>query len=202
MHPTFSLRKPLASISLLTLLTWQLGLVAAPAAVGDRAAARAPRFSVASDDLAHHGMLSERHVLNGFGRQGQNQSPHLRWEHAPAGTKSFVVTVYDPDAPTGSGWWHWVVVDIPAHVRELPAGASLKKDNLPASARETRTDFGKPGYGGAAPPAGEIHRYVFTVHALDFERLEVPEDASPAMIGFLVHSHSLGSASLRVLYGP
>jgi len=162
----------------------------------------AASFRLASADLTPGGRLPEAQVLDGFGRHGGNRSPHLRWENAPAGTRSFVVTLFDPDAPTGSGWWHWVVIDLPAATRELAAGASRQAGALPVGSREMRTDFGAPGYGGAAPPAGETHRYVFTVHALDVPRLDVPDDASAALVGFLVHQHALGSATLTVSYGP
>ncbi|MBI2511922.1 MAG: kinase inhibitor [Opitutae bacterium] len=169
------------------------------AAGGEPAAAA---FRLSSADLAPGGRLPEAQVLDGFGRHGGNRSPHLRWENAPAGTRSFVVTLFDPEAPTGSGWWHWVVIDLPATTHELAAGASKRPSALPAGSREMRTDFGAPGYGGAAPPAGETHRYIFTVHALDVPRLDLPDDASAAMVGFFVHLHSLGSATLAVSYGP
>jgi Raf kinase inhibitor-like YbhB/YbcL family protein len=165
-------------------------------------AANPEPFRLLSDDLQNGGTLPEIHVLNGSGRNGGNVSPELHWENAPAGTKSFVVTLYDPDAPTGSGWWHWVVIDIPASARQLKQGASRKKEVLPAGSREMRSDFTFAGYGGAAPPTGETHRYVFTVHALNVERLDAPADSNPPFIGFLVHNHSLGSASLTVKYGP
>jgi Raf kinase inhibitor-like YbhB/YbcL family protein len=135
-------------------------------------------------------------VFNGMGHAGQNLSPHLAWTGAPEGTKSFVVTLYDPDAPTGSGWWHWVVVDLPASTTELPEGAK----SFPPPALETRTDFGAPGYGGAAPPGGRTHRYVFTVHALKVESIGVTADVSAAYVGFNVHMHSLGSASITARY--
>lgn len=159
-------------------------------------------FRLLSADLSPGGRLPEAQVLDGFGRHGGNRSPHLRWENAPAGTRSFVVTMFDPDAPTGSGWWHWVVIDLPATAGELVQGASRRPAALPPGCREMRTDFGAPGYGGAAPPAGETHRYVFTVHALDVPRLDVPDEASAAMVGYFVHLHSLGSATLTVHYGP
>ncbi|WP_074012741.1 kinase inhibitor [Candidatus Sodalis sp. SoCistrobi] len=157
-------------------------------------------FTLFSNDLQPGATLPERHVFNGMGYQGDNISPHLAWDNVPAGTKSFVITVFDPDAPTGSGWWHWLVANIPADVRMLPQGAGSGQDNLPAGAVQGRTDFGSAGYGGAAPPQGETHRYQFTVHALDVEHLEVDENASGAMIGFNVHFHTLGSAPLTVTY--
>jgi Raf kinase inhibitor-like YbhB/YbcL family protein len=112
-----------------------------------------------------------------------------------------VITVYDPDAPTGSGWWHWVVVNVPPTVTSLPQGAGSGKAGLPDGAVQVRTDFGVPGYGGAAPPAGRVHRYVFTIYALDVPTLDVTADASPALVGFMVHHHQLASASLTALYG-
>ena len=144
--------------------------------------------------------MPERHVFNGMGYQGDNISPHLAWDEVPEGTKSFVVTCYDPDAPTGSGWWHWVVANIPADVTALPQGAGSGQAELPEAAIQTRTDFGQAGYGGAAPPQGESHRYIFTVHALDVEKIDVDENASGAMVGFNVHFHRLASASITVLY--
>lgn len=154
-----------------------------------------------SQDFNDGDKMPERHVFNGMGYQGDNLSPHLAWDEVPEGTKSFVVTCYDPDAPTGSGWWHWVVANIPADVTVLPQGAGSGVAELPESAIQTRTDFGQTGYGGAAPPQGESHRYIFSVHALDVETLDVDEGASGAMVGFNVHFHALASASVTVKYG-
>src|SRR5215469_9122223 len=109
-------------------------------------------FRLTSKNLKDGGTMPEAQVFNGMGYQGGNLSPHLAWEDAPAGTKSFVVTLYDPDAPTGSGWWHWVLINIPASINELAEGSGSGKDKLPKGALQTRTDFGAPGYGGAAPP--------------------------------------------------
>jgi Raf kinase inhibitor-like YbhB/YbcL family protein len=150
-----------------------------------------------SNDFKDGDALPMAQVFNGMGHSGGNRSPHLAWDGVPEGTRSFVVTLYDPDAPTGSGWWHWVVVDLPASTRELAAGIK----SLPAPALETRTDFGPPGYGGAAPPGDGPHRYIFTVHALKVESIGVPADASAAYVGFNVHFNSLGSASLTARYG-
>jgi len=158
-------------------------------------------FRLHSNTLEDGGRLPEAQVFNGMGYSGGNRSPQLAWEDPPAGTRSFVLTAFDPDAPTGSGWWHWVVIDIPAACRELPEGAGSGDAGLPPPARQTRTDFGAPGYGGAAPPPGRSHRYIFTVHALKVDRLEVDENASAAMVGFNVHMNSLGAASLTVTYG-
>lgn len=157
-------------------------------------------FTLTSNDLKDGEKMPETQVFNGMGYSGENLSPHLAWSGAPEGTKSFAITCYDPDAPTGSGWWHWGVANIPANVTELPQGAGSGKAALPAGAVQTRTDFGKAGYGGAAPPKGESHRYHFTVYALDVDTLEVNEEASGAYLGFNIHFHSLGKSSLTVIY--
>jgi Raf kinase inhibitor-like YbhB/YbcL family protein len=146
--------------------------------------------------------MPEAQVFNGFGRHGGNISPHLAWDGVPAGTKSFVVTVFDPDAPTASGWWHWVVVDIPASAHELARGAGSGTAKLPDGALQTRTNSGHPGYGGAAPPAGQTHHYIFTVHALKISRLNVAADTSATKIESLSHANTLGQATLTVTYGP
>jgi len=160
----------------------------------------AGKFSVKSTDLKDGGKLPDRSVYNGFGCSGGNVSPQLSWSNPPAATKSFVLTVYDPDAPTGSGWWHWVVYNIPASVHELPQGAGAGT-GLPEGAVQAKTDFGSPGYGGACPPPGKPHRYIFTVHALKVEKLDVPADATPALIGFMTHANEIGKAKLTVKYG-
>ncbi|MEA1064487.1 kinase inhibitor [Apirhabdus apintestini] len=157
-------------------------------------------MKLTSEDIRDGEKLPERHIFNGMGYQGDNISPHLAWSDVPEGTKSFVITCFDPDAPTGSGWWHWVVANISADTRQLAQGAGSGLAALPKGALQTRTDFGDAKYGGAAPPKGESHRYIFTVHALDTAQLDVTADASGAMVGFNVHFHSLGSASLTTLY--
>jgi Raf kinase inhibitor-like YbhB/YbcL family protein len=138
----------------------------------------------------------------GFGCAGGNVSPHLRWEDAPADVKSFAVTCYDPDAPTGSGFWHWVVVNIPASVNELPLGAgNPASGKLPAGALEVRNDVGQPGYVGACPPEGDHpHRYVFTVFAVSTEALPVNADTSAAVVGFNLHFTTIEKATLMGLY--
>ncbi|GBQ08390.1 kinase inhibitor [Acetobacter cerevisiae] len=157
-------------------------------------------FVLTSPAFTDGATLPQAQVYNGMGQTGQNLSPALEWKNAPEGTKSFVVTMYDPDAPTGSGWWHWVVANIPASVTVLPEGAGSGKGGLPEGAVQVRTDFGAPGYGGAAPPPGPAHRYIFSVYALDVPKLDIAPDASPAMVGFMVHHHKLASASLTALY--
>jgi Raf kinase inhibitor-like YbhB/YbcL family protein len=160
----------------------------------------AGKFTLKSSDMKVGGTLPARSVFNGMGCSGANVSPELSWTNPPAGAKSFVVTVYDPDAPTGSGWWHWVVYDIPASTHELLQGAG-GGTGLPEGAVQGKTDFGSAGYGGACPPPGKPHRYVFTVYALKIDKLDVPADASPAFVGFMTHANQLGSAKMTVKYG-
>ncbi|MCC6244380.1 MAG: YbhB/YbcL family Raf kinase inhibitor-like protein [Gemmatimonadaceae bacterium] len=147
--------------------------------------------------------MSLTQVFNGFGCTGKNVSPSLTWTGAPAGTKSFAVTVYDPDAPTGSGWWHWMVYDIPATTTTLPAGVGTTgKAALPAGALQGMTDFGAKGWGGPCPPVGDKpHRYIFTVFALKTPKLDVPATATSALIGYNLNGNMLAKASFTALYG-
>lgn len=159
-------------------------------------AAQAGDFTLTSPDLVEGRPMAERQVFNGFGCAGGNQAPSLAWTGVPEGTRSLAVTAYDPDAPTGSGWWHWVVFNLPAETRGLPSGVAL-----PVEAVESRTDFGSPGYGGPCPPQGDgPHRYIFTVHALKVAALPLNADASAAMVGFFLNGNSLGKATLTATY--
>ena len=131
-----------------------------------------PSFTLESTDVAEGQQMSDAQVFDGFGMTGQNISPQLSWRGFPAETKSFAVTCYDPDAPTGSGFWHLVLLDVPVSVTELATGAvSGDLPGLPAGAFCVRNDYSVKAFGGAAPPAGETHRYVFAVHALDVDSL-------------------------------
>ncbi len=157
-------------------------------------------FELSSPDVAEGKVLNAAQIANTFGCTGGNLSPALNWKHAPAGTRSFAVTVYDPDAPTGSGWWHWLAYDIPATATGLPASAVVKVA-LPEGAKQGRNDSGARNFGGACPPPGDKpHRYIFTVHALKVDKLEVPEDASAALIGFMLHATGLGTAKITAVY--
>jgi len=166
-------------------------------------AAHAAGFTLTSPTIKPGSMLTEAQVFKGFGCEGKNTSPALKWSGAPSGTKSYAVTVYDPDAPTGSGWWHWVVYNIPASATELPEGAGgTDGKGLPAGAAQGRTDFGSAGFGGACPPKGDKpHRYIFTVYALKTDKIDVPADATAALVGFMINANKLGKASFEAKYG-
>lgn len=166
------------------------------------AAGPAGKFSVESKEIRPNAAIPDAQVYNGFGCDGRNVSPSLAWKDPPAGTKSFAVTVYDPDAPTGSGWWHWIVFDIPGDVRSLPAGAGDPGSaRLPKGAVQSVTDFGTPGWGGPCPPKGDRpHRYVFTVHALKVEKLDLDAKAMPALVGFTLNGARLDRATLTSTY--
>ena len=133
---------------------------------------------------------------------GQNVSPALEWTNPPTGTRGCAVTCYDPDAPTGSGWWHWQIFDIPATDSNLRRGAGNAEGTRPGNAVQSRNDYGEVGYGGPAPPPGDKpHRYIFTVYALKVGRLDIPRDASCAMVGFMLNANKIEEASLTALYG-
>jgi Raf kinase inhibitor-like YbhB/YbcL family protein len=163
----------------------------------------ASAFKLSSSEIKANHMIPQRFEFNGFGCSGENKSPELKWSGAPKGTKSFAVTVYDPDAPTGSGWWHWVVIDIPADVHELAADAgALNSTTLPKGAIQGRTDYGVAAFGGTCPPKGDKpHRYIFTVYALKVGKLDVPDGATAALTGYMIHGNMLGKASFTAKYG-
>lgn len=153
-----------------------------------------------SADFKEGDTMPMAQVFNGMGCNGQNISPALEWSGVPDGAKSLALTLYDPDAPTGSGWWHWVVVNIPPDTTKLEEGAS--PDKMPKGALETRTDFGKPGYGGPCPPPGDQpHHYIFTLYALKTANLPLDNSAPGAMAGFMINANQIGKATLTVTYG-
>jgi Raf kinase inhibitor-like YbhB/YbcL family protein len=160
-------------------------------------------FSLTSTDVHAGGSVPLAQVFNGMGCTGKNLSPALEWKGAPAGAKSFAVTVYDPDAPTGSGFWHWVVFNLPGSTTRIATGAGDPARHLmPAGATQNITDFGKPGYGGPCPPAGDKpHHYVFTVYALDVPQLDIPAGSTPAFVGFNIHGHTMAKATFTATYG-
>lgn len=165
--------------------------------------AEVPSFSVASDDLVDGQPIPLRHVADAsFGLRGGNTSPHLRWSGFPAETQSFVVTCFDPDAPTASGFWHWVLFDIPAAVTELATGAaSGDLAGTPAGAIHPRNDTGNRLYTGPFPPAGHgPHRYLFSVAAIDVPALGLDAEASPAVVGFYVSNHILARGTLTATH--
>jgi Raf kinase inhibitor-like YbhB/YbcL family protein len=163
----------------------------------------AQTFTLSSPDVSEGGTIASAQVYKGFGCTGDNVSPALSWSGAPAGTKSFALTVYDPDAPTGSGWWHWTIVNIPPSETKLAKNAGNPTAKLaPKMSIQTRTDFGAPGYGGPCPPKGDApHHYIFTVFALDTDKLPVDAKASAALVGFNLHAHTLAKATLTATYG-
>ena len=172
-------------------------LVSAPIFAG---VARA-EMTLSSSAIAEGTSIENAQVFNGFGCTGENISPTLSWDGVPEVAKSLALTVYDPDAPTGSGWWHWVVFNLPIETRALPAGAS-KSEAMPEGAVESMTDFGAPGYGGPCPPVGDApHHYIFTLHALDVEKLDLGENTPAAQVGYFLNAHSVGKASFTGMYG-
>lgn len=161
-----------------------------------------PSFVLKSPHIAEGKKLGVAQVSGIFGAGGQDISPELSWSGFPPKTKSFAVTVYDPDAPTGSGFWHWAVADIPASITKLAADAgSPGSKALPAKAITLRNDGGSARFVGAAPPPGHgPHRYVFAVHAVDVESLGLGPDATPAYLGFNLFSHTLARAVIVATY--
>jgi Raf kinase inhibitor-like YbhB/YbcL family protein len=178
-------------------------LTATIALSGFLAASAASALTLTSPDVKPLAPIADEQVFNGADCAGKNVSPALSWTGAPKGTKSFAISLFDPDAPTGSGFWHWYVINIPADATSLAKGAGDPKANaLPAGAVQVKNDFGAIGYGGPCPPQGaKPHRYQFTVFALGADKLDVNENAPPAVVGFNVLAHTLAKATLTGLWG-
>jgi Raf kinase inhibitor-like YbhB/YbcL family protein len=198
--PAFTNNKSLAmklKYILITLIFFQFLTFQANAITND--------FKLTSSDIARGKKISTKHVFNGFGCTGENISPQLVWSNAPKDTKSFALTVYDPDAPTGSGWWHWVVANIPAEYSELPANFgeknSFKLEAADKAINQIRNDFGIYSFGGPCPPQGDKpHRYIFTIHALKVEKLDLNDEATAALAGFMINANTIAKARLISTY--
>lgn len=153
-----------------------------------------------SPDISHKGQLSNDQVANAFGCNGENKSPELNWSNAPNGTKSFAITVYDPDAPTGSGFWHWIVYNIPANTSKLQRNVASDVSKLPQGAIQSTNDAGFAGFLGACPPIGDkAHRYVYTLYALN-TTLDLPENVTPAVLGFSLNGKVLAKSQFYGVY--
>ena len=221
MRPTFKHASGrLAVATLVMVLASSLAVGADPPAGNTPSAAGAPagaktvpakwpatkkgagKFTLVSPDIGKDNPISLDQVFNGFGCKGKNLSPALFWSDPPAGTQSFAIMVHDPDAPTGSGFWHWVVYNIPAAEVSIPAEAGdVKKKGMPVGSVQGRNDYGTFGYGGPCPPPGKPHHYHFRLYALKVAKLDVPPNATAAFIAFNVHANSLAETQILALYG-
>jgi len=154
-------------------------------------------FELLSKDIQEGHPMAKTFEYSGWGCDGGNESPQLMWSDAPTGTKSFAITAYDPDAPTGSGFWHWVAFNLPASVSEVPRGVNIEK----FAGKESGIDYGSIGFGGACPPKGDgMHRYQFTIWALPTEELNLNENTPSAVVGYTLNSMALGKAKLTATY--
>ncbi len=178
-------------------------LLTVAALVGFSTLTYASDFKLGSPEIKAGSTMPKSFEYNGFGCSGENKSPALKWSGAPKGTKSFAVTMYDPDAPTGSGWWHWVVINIPADATGLADDAGAQNSTtLPKGAVQGRTDYGVAAWGGTCPPQGDKpHRYIFTVYALKTDKIDVPVDATAALTGYMIHANMISKASFTAKYG-
>ena len=160
-------------------------------------------FTISSSELKANSQIENKYVFDGFGCKGDNISPQISWKNAPKETKSFALTVYDPDAPTGSGWWHWVVLNIPANYNELISDFGKKnKANLTNNITQVRNDFGQFSFGGPCPPQGDkAHRYIFTIYALKTNKIALDKNSSPALAGFMINHNMLAKTSFTAFYG-
>jgi Raf kinase inhibitor-like YbhB/YbcL family protein len=159
-------------------------------------------FRLMSPAWHEGGSVPQENLFNGSGCGGANVSPEFHWSGAPSGTRSFAITIFDPDAPSGDGWWHWVVFNIPGAVFELPAGAGGRGSRgLPPGSVQCRNDYGEWGYGGPCPPPGSTHRYMVRVYALNVEKLPFGSETPPAKVAKQIQAHSIGVAQLIVKFG-
>ncbi|WP_130736213.1 YbhB/YbcL family Raf kinase inhibitor-like protein [Flavobacterium sp. J27] len=161
---------------------------------------QAQTFTLKSNDIG--GQSTKKQEFNGFGCSGDNVSPQLFWENAPKGTKSYAITMYDPDAPTGSGFWHWVVFDIPTNTKELVSNAGNPSLNLvPKGTIQSKTSYGANGYGGPCPPEGHgIHTYIITIHALKIDKLGLDQNTNPEIVGYYLWQNTIEKASIVMYY--
>lgn len=161
---------------------------------------QAQTFTLSSPDIS--GQIVSKQVFNGFGCTGDNISPQLNWKNAPKGTQSFAITMYDPDAPTGSGWWHWVVFDVPSNISTIARNAGKIDLNLmPKGSIQSLTNYGTQGYGGPCPPKTDgHHQYIITVHALKVKTLDLDKTANPALVGYYINANTIQKASLVAYY--
>ncbi len=160
----------------------------------------AQNFTLKSNDVK--GQAQMQQIFNNFGCKGENKSPQLSWVNPPQGTLSFAITMYDPDAPSGSGWWQWVMFNIPANVMELVQNAGNPELNLaPKGCIQSLNDYGDYGYGGPCPPeTGRIHEYIITIYALNVPKLDLTKETNPAMVGFYINAHTIQKASVVMYY--
>ena len=187
-HARFTQLSAIAPVVLITPLLFVSSLASA-------------EMTISSDDIRAAELMPKTQEFQGFGCDGDNRSPQLSWQGAPAGTQAYALLAYDPDAPTGSGWWHWQLINIPADTTTLAAGVGQAGGaDLPPGSTQMRNDYGAHAFGGACPPAGDkAHRYQFTVFALK-QKLELPADASAALTGYMVRANALDSVTLEALY--
>jgi Raf kinase inhibitor-like YbhB/YbcL family protein len=156
---------------------------------------------LSSQDIAQGEFMPKTHEFKGYSCSGDDLSPHLKWSGAPEGTKSFAITAYDPDTASGSGWWHWQVINIPLTVLEIPRGAANKKNSAPTGSTQIENDFSIAAFSGACPPKGDgLHHYRFTIHALSVAKIDLPENASGALAGYMINLHTIESSTIEALY--
>ena len=159
------------------------------------------KFTLYSSDMINNQQVREEQFFNGFGCDGKNISPKLVWTNTPKNAKSFAITIFDKDAKTGSGWWHWIVYNILTDVNLIENGASNHKKIMPKDAVETINDYGTKGYGGVCVLDNEKHNYVITIYALDVDKLDLPKKATPAVVRYYINQHKIATATINAFYG-